>query len=326
MAIPIAVKAAVSVVTDPKLRKVIGGLILGVVIVIIAPIAILLGMMEGGQAIDWDSPEMKQYIIDNMSDEEKVRLRYFENMMTAIENEITAQGLRVEPIKAQVVFLCTLIDYEETDTIYLDFVSCFADNPDDETIFQRLADKFGVSLTAEEKEKILLLCESVVESQTVPPRAVHTFIGSLMAGDTTPVSAGYFYSPFHDLDWRSCVTSNYGNRKDPFTGEESNHAGLDLGAPIGTNIYSAKQGKVLLVRYDDYVYGNFVVINHGGKQATMYAHCSAILVSEGDAVTADTIVALVGSTGQSTGPHLHFEIIMNGQPVNPRKYLDASTP
>lgn len=160
-----AVKAAVAVVTDKKLRKIVGGIILGIIIVIIAPIAILLGIMDAGQSIDWDSPEMRQQIMNNMTDEQKIRLQHFADVMQKIEDEITAQGLTVEPIKAQVIFLCTLTDREETDALYSDFVSCFADGADDETVFANLTAKFGVSLTAEEKGKILLLCEKAVASQ-----------------------------------------------------------------------------------------------------------------------------------------------------------------
>jgi len=82
---------------------------------------------------------------------------------------------------------------------------------------------------------------------------------------------------------------------------------------------------VLFVRYDPTGYGNYVVINHGGHQATLYGHCSAILVAEGDEVTTDTVIAKVGSTGKSTGNHCHFEIIIDGKAVNPEKYLEANT-
>ncbi|HCA29426.1 MAG TPA: hypothetical protein DEP23_07625 [Ruminococcaceae bacterium] len=167
MAAPVAAtiaKAAVTVITDKNLRKIVGGILLGIIIVIIAPIAILLSVINTGQDIDWSSPEMQQQIMDNMTDEEKSRSQHFADIMQAIEDEITAQGLSVEPIKAQVIFLSTLIDREETDTLYSDFISCFPDDADDETVFTNLAAKFGVCLTAEEKEKTLLLCEKAVES------------------------------------------------------------------------------------------------------------------------------------------------------------------
>ena len=181
-----------------------------------------------------------------------------------------------------------------------------------------------MNLTAEEKEKILLLCEKAVESQTVPATALHKEIGKILAKDTALVSAEFFSSPFRKLDWQTCLTSGYGKRKDPITGENDKHAGIDLAAGEGTDIYPAKPGKVLFVRWDEDGYGHYLVINHGGNQATLYAHCSAILVAEGDEVTADTVIARVGNTGKSTGPHLHFEIIIDGKPVNPKKYLEVN--
>lgn len=318
-----AVKAAVAIITDKKLRKIVGGIILGIIIVIVAPVAILLGVMDAGQSIDWNSPEMQQQVMANMTDEEKARLQHFEDVMQAIEDDITVQGFLVEPIKAQVIFLSTLIDREETDTLYADFVSCFADDADDETVFVNLAAKFDVSLSAEEKEKILLMCEKAVESVTVPPSALHDEIGTMLGSDTMPVNADPFASPFHELDWQACLTSNYGNRKDPFTGEKAKHSGLDLAADEGTPIHPVKPGKVLFVRNDDDGYGQYLVINHGGGQASLYAHCSEILVAAGDEVAADTVIARVGSTGRSTGNHLHIEIIIDGQPMNPKRYLEV---
>jgi len=325
-AVAAAVKAAVAVVTDKKLRKIVGGIILGVIIIIVAPIAILLGIGDVGSSIDWQSPEMQQHIYDNMTDEQKSRLQAFADTMDAIDNEITAQGLDVEPIKAQVIFLCTLRDRDVTDTLYSDFVSCFAGGADDETVFANLADKFGVTLTAEEKETILKMCESAIASATVPPTAFHIGIGALLASDDTPLNPDPFTSPFKGLDWKAAVSSNYGNRKDPFTGEKSKHSGMDLQADAGTPIYPIKSGVVLFVRNDEDGYGKHLAINHGGKQVSIYAHCSEILVAEGDEVDTDTMIAKVGSTGRSTGDHLHLEIIIDGNPKNPKKYLEVNTP
>ena len=167
MAAPVAAtiaKAAAAVFTDKNLRKIIGGIVLGIIIIIIAPIAILLSVINTGQSIDWSSPEMQQQIMDNMTAEEQERLQRFVGIMQNIEDEITVQGLSVEPIKAQVVFLCMLSDYEETDALYVDFVSCFEDDNDDEAVFENLAEKFDIHLTAEEKEKVLLLCEKAMAS------------------------------------------------------------------------------------------------------------------------------------------------------------------
>jgi len=327
MAISVAAKVALTVVKDKKLRKIVGGIILGIIIVIVAPIAILLGVGDAASSIDWNSPEMQQHLMDNMTDEERAKLQAFADTMQAIEDEITAQGLTIEPIKAQVIFLCVLYDREPDAELYTDFISCFADGADDETVFTNLTDTFGVSFTAEEKEKILLLCEKAVESQTVPPGAIHIEIGEMLAGDTTPVSAEIFTTPFRDLDWQACITSEYGKRIDPFTGEEALHSGLDLIADLGTPIYPVKPGTVLFVRYSENGWGHHLAINHGGGQASLYAHCSEIFVAEGDEVDIDTIIAAVGSSGRSTAAHLHIDIVIDGKPVNPKRFLkEAETP
>ena len=135
---------------------------------------------------------------------------------------------------------------------------------------------------------------------------------------------GYFGSPFED-DWRDDVTSEFGPR-DPIilpdgTKTGDMHRGIDFGKPLGTPIISVADGKVVAVQYTDVGLGFFVVIDHGGGVFTVYGHNSRILVSQGDEVKKGQIIAEVGSTGASTGAHLHFEVIFNKQHVNPRVYL-----
>ena len=96
--------------------------------------------------------------------------------------------------------------------------------------------------------------------------------------------------------------------------------GMDLAAPTGTPIYAAAAGTVTTARYSSSA-GNWVVINHGNGLQTYYMHASALYVSEGQSVSKGQNIAAVGSTGQSTGPHLHFQVMQNGTPVNPRNYL-----
>ena len=98
-------------------------------------------------------------------------------------------------------------------------------------------------------------------------------------------------------------------------------SGIDIAYPRGTPIYAAKSGVVVTAEKRTTGYGNRVVINHGGGYATLYAHCYELLVSVGDAVSAGDIIATVGSTGRSTGNHLHFEIISGGTVQNPRDYI-----
>lgn len=112
------------------------------------------------------------------------------------------------------------------------------------------------------------------------------------------------------------ITSPYGFRKDPFTGKTGFHSGLDIGAPEGEKISAAFYGRVAEIGADD-EYGNYVIISHGDGFSTLYAHCSKVYVERGTVVRAGETVAAVGSTGLSTGPHLHFEIRRDGIRYNP---------
>ena len=116
------------------------------------------------------------------------------------------------------------------------------------------------------------------------------------------------------------ITSNYGMRVHPITGQYKLHTGVDISAPIGANFVAANDGIVTKAGYNT-AYGNMVIIDHGGGVQTLYAHGSEILVQVGDEVNAGDEVLKVGSTGYSTGPHAHFEIRINGQTVDPLDYL-----
>lgn len=117
------------------------------------------------------------------------------------------------------------------------------------------------------------------------------------------------------------ITSPYYMRVHPVTGKLRQHTGIDYGSPHGANIVAAASGTVLVAGYNSGGYGNYVVINHGGGISTLYAHASSLLVSAGQTVTQGQVIAKVGSTGMSTGPHLHFEVLVNGQHTNPASYV-----
>lgn len=115
--------------------------------------------------------------------------------------------------------------------------------------------------------------------------------------------------------------NGFGYRKDPFTKKKAFHEGLDISADKGTNIKAAASGKVTLSkRYGGY--GLAVIIDHGRGISTLYAHSSKLIVKEGQTVKKGDIIAKVGSTGRSTGPHLHFEVWLYNTPVDPKLYLD----
>ncbi len=116
------------------------------------------------------------------------------------------------------------------------------------------------------------------------------------------------------------VTSNFGWRTHPILGTERFHAGIDFGADYGSLVYASAQGRVI---YADWYggYGNAVIIDHGNGMTTLYGHCSELYVKDGDAVVKGQPISAVGSTGFSTGPHLHFELRANGEPTDPAAYL-----
>jgi murein DD-endopeptidase MepM/ murein hydrolase activator NlpD len=116
------------------------------------------------------------------------------------------------------------------------------------------------------------------------------------------------------------MSSAYGSRKDPFTGQQVWHQGVDFAGKAGADVV-AVAGGVVTWSGDRYGYGEMVEINHGGGYATRYAHNKENLVKVGDIVKKGQVVALMGSSGRSTGPHVHYEVYKNGRPVDPASYV-----
>ena len=145
----------------------------------------------------------------------------------------------------------------------------------------------------------------VVEALIVANSANRKFLPTLQ-----PIVDGWF-------------SSNYGYRIDPFTGQNSFHEGIDFPAEVGTPVVAAASGKVVFADVHPQ-YGKMVEIDHGNGLVTRYAHAARLLVKEGDLVVRGQRVAAVGSTGRSTGPHLHFEVRLNGVPQNPARFLQPT--
>ena len=146
---------------------------------------------------------------------------------------------------------------------------------------------------------------TVLEALLVSTSANKKFLPTL-----SPISDGWF-------------SSNFGWRIDPFTGQRSFHEGIDFPSDVGTPIVAAASGKVIYADVHPQ-YGKMVEIDHGNGLVSVYAHASKLLVKEGDMVVRGQEVARVGTTGRSTGPHLHFEVRLNGVPQNPARFLQSA--
>ena len=121
-------------------------------------------------------------------------------------------------------------------------------------------------------------------------------------------------------------TSEFGMRKHPISGAHAMHQGLDIAAPTGTPVQATKAGKVVAAGHDADGAGNYVVVDHGGGVKSKYFHLDEINVKEGQELKAGQQLGTVGSTGDSTGPHLHFEVHVNGQAVDPEPLLRGEAP
>jgi len=128
----------------------------------------------------------------------------------------------------------------------------------------------------------------------------------------------------NELKWplpgRYTITSGFGNRIDPVYGGERYHSGIDIAAPLSTPVKAAADGEVVYAGWND-GYGLVVFIWHNNNLETRYAHLSKVAVNKGQIVKAGDVIGYVGSTGKSTGPHLHFEVRIGGKAVNPLDFF-----
>ncbi|NRQ14769.1 M23 family metallopeptidase [Ensifer sesbaniae] len=170
--------------------------------------------------------------------------------------------------------------------------------------------------------------ETAIGGPFVEPAADDEFGRSLAALDTALLElertrAQVRALPFGNPSPASDITSDFGNRLDPFLGRLALHAGIDFRATVGTRIRATAPGTVTNAGLTG-GYGNMVEIDHGNGVSSRYAHLSTVLVKVGDQVTEGEVIAKSGNTGRSTGPHLHYEIRLNGEAVDPTRFLDAS--
>jgi len=133
----------------------------------------------------------------------------------------------------------------------------------------------------------------------------------------------FFFTPLYHFPLQhAIVTSNFGMRKSPFTGKTTYHAGIDLAAPAGSPVYACTAGKVIETAYSK-IYGNYILIRHDDGRESLYGHLSKVKVRLYEKVKSGTIIGHVGSTGLSTGPHLHFEVREQGKAKDPSLFINT---
>ena len=191
-----------------------------------------------------------------------------------------------------------------------------------------LIDQKNKDITAYEtdistKQKAIQEYEQMIKDQDGEIAALEAAIAAekkaILASNGTVLTydGGQFKFP---LATYTRISDDYGNRIHPTLGVEKFHNGVDFAAPKGTAIYAAYDGKVIAATYSSTM-GNYVMIDHGDELYTIYMHASALYVKSGDIVTRGETIAAVGTTGRSTGNHLHFSVRKNGSYVSPWNYL-----
>ena len=161
--------------------------------------------------------------------------------------------------------------------------------------------------------------EEILDANDIDTMTLHAgqelFIpGAKMDTNSLKKAMGELFTSPIKATWR--LTSRFGTRADPFTGVKSSHTGVDMACPTGTPIYAAMSGKVVVAGWSN-VFGNYIIINHENGYQTLYGHLSKRIAQQGQRVSQGTRIGLAGSTGYSTGPHLHFTVYKNGKLVDP---------
>lgn len=230
------------------------------------------------------------------------QLEEAQSLQRSIQEELT---LKQEQMEAQTVVAYQMIaELENNISEYADEIAA---NEEEEAALQKDIDKLMAQLAAEEAARKAAEEAARRANQPVPS-------GGSVGG------TGSYQWPVDCY----IVTSEYGYRVHPLQQTTKFHAGVDIGAQSGQSIYAADSGTVATAASNS-SYGNYVLINHGGGSATLYAHMSSMAVSAGQSVNKGQVIGYVGSTGWSTGPHLHFEIRQNGSTVNPLQFFGGYT-
>ena len=166
---------------------------------------------------------------------------------------------------------------------------------------------------------------SVLVAKLEAERAAAAAAAAYTGSDETPDSGAAAYSTgsfIFPVASYTYISSRFGERIHPITGELKNHNGMDIASNMGTTVYAADGGRVVLAEWYG-GYGNCIMIEHGNGYKTLYGHLSVISVKNGQTVNQGEAIGQVGSTGNSTGPHLHFEVYLNGGRIDPEQFYSG---
>ena len=342
-------KAAAIILTDEKAQKAVGWTLVAILSPLILLIAFLCSLGSGATehnitavelcfydtiGIPAETPEEYRLCIEAM----RASFAQLDIAIAAI-NENTEEETSLDDIRVKAIFYALYFGAESHRDAQ-SFADCFvtweerirtvlvegSDPPEETeetysvaipiedlgTVWQNIA-AMGVAPAAEQRSNADSIYNLIRYGAAGGSRG---FDGS----DVPFIGADGFCSPIGE-NWRNVVTSEFGNRRDPFTGERRGHTGMDLAVPTGTSVRAALPGTVTVSTYNQGGYGYYVMIDHGNGLSTLYGHNSQLLARVGQTVEAGDVIALSGSTGRSTGPHLHFEVRINGERTNPRSYL-----
>lgn len=350
MAAPIIIaKAASTVIKLSKSERVqtiigtaIASVLLPFALVIVCIMGALSGMTEHNHAaVDYafgittntnNIPSDYRTKIDSV----KSDLSELESTAEKLNEELDEGSLDITRIKA--VFYAVF--FENGTERFEDFVRCFittqmrgqgenaytvtVPQSDISKVYFEIQNIFSLQIQEEHRVNASEIYHRVLYGGEAPTSGTEfdTWLSTVIQNSESEYIGENTFTVPVDGEWKSKVTSEFGGRTDPFTKKISTHSGIDIGMPKGTPIRASLSGTISIVRYGSTGYGYYVVVDHGGGVVTLYAHCSKILVEEGQNVLQGDVIAEVGSTGRSTGNHLHFEVRINGEKINPRKVLN----
>lgn len=341
-----------AVLSDETTRKRAGWVIVAILSPVIVLVALLCGLLSGtadhntsalllswnGGVISGSVPEEYRGHIEDMRES----FALLDGIIAQVDGQME-DGDSLDSTRVKAVFYALYFG-EETPSrrAHQQFVDCFVtyeertrevDNEDGTTsrstytvavpieslpeIYGRIGAAMGTEVTPEHQGNADSIYNLILYGVSTGPGGG----GGVFDGADVPyIGADGFCSPI-GAGWRNVVTSEFGNRIDPITGQRRGHTGMDLAVPTGTAVRAALPGTVTVSQYNSGGYGYYVMIDHGNGLSTLYGHNSRLLAQVGQRVEAGDIIALSGSTGRSTGPHVHFEVRVNGERTNPRYYL-----